>query len=97
MTRDPLNHWRGPELKEPVFKQRALLGKTVRKLLLAHPEGLTRTELNEKIPGAGCVTSYLRKAGFARMSPSNAKANGTRGELWFASEPKPFDNSQPAQ
>lgn len=89
--RNPLNRFRGAELKEPILRDRAILARDVRKLLLAHPEGMTRTELNAVIPGAGCVTEYLRKRGFARMSPSNAKANGTRGELWFASEPKAFN------
>lgn len=85
--KNPLNHWRGPELKEPLFKKRALLGKQVRRLLLDHPEGMTRTEMNTAIPGAGCVVEYLRRSKFVRMSPANAKVNTGRGELWFASEP----------
>lgn len=85
--RNPLNHWRGPELKDPLIRDRALLGRKVRLLLAKHPEGMTRTELNAQIEGAGCVVSHLRKMKFAKMSPSNAKANGTRGELWFASSP----------
>lgn len=90
--RNPLAHFRGAELKEPILAQRAILGKQVRQLLLKHPEGMTREEMNALIPGAGCVVSHLRKTGFARMSPSNARMNGNRGELWFASEPKPFNN-----
>lgn len=93
--RNPLNHWRGDELKEPLFVKRAMLGRRVRKLLLEHPEGMTRTELNARIGGAGGVCEYLRKSGFARMSPSNAAVNGTRGELWFASEPKPISMDEP--
>ena len=90
--KNPLNHWRGPELKEPLFKVRAIRGREVRKVLLAHPEGITRSELNAILPGAGSALEYLRRAGFARFSPGNAKANGKRGELWFASEPKPFSD-----
>lgn len=86
--RNPLNHWRGGELKEPLLQARTLLAKRVRRLLLDHPEGMNREEMSAVIPGAGGVCEYLRKLGFARMSPSNAKVNGTRGELWFASEPK---------
>lgn len=95
--RNPLARFRGPELKEPLFVKRAMLGKRVRKILLEHPEGLTRTELNERIEGAGNVCEYLRKSGFARMSPSNAKINGTRGELWFASEPPAIKMDEPPQ
>ena len=89
--RNPLNHWRGAELKEPLIIKRALLAKSVRMVLIQHPEGMTRTELNAIIQDAGSVLSHLRKLGFARMSPANAKVNGMRGELWFASEPKGFD------
>ena len=89
--KNPLNHWRGPELKEPLFKKRALFGREVRCLLAIHPAGMTRSELNAILPGAGGVLKYLRRAKFARMSPGNAKVNGKRGELWFASEPKPFN------
>lgn len=85
---DPLNRWRGAELKDPLLAKRALLGREVRKVLAAHPEGLTRTELSALMPEAGEVLSWLRTRKFVRMSPSNAKVNGTRGELWFVSEPK---------
>lgn len=86
--KSPLNHWRGGELKEPIIQSRALTAKAVRRVLLAHPGGLTATELNALIDRGSGSLHYLRKAGFARMSPSNAKANGNRGELWFAAEPK---------
>lgn len=95
--RNPLSRWRGAELKEPLLKERALLGKRVRALLIAHPEGMTRTEMNAVIPEAGCAVDRLRKLGFVRMSPSNAKVNGTRGELWFASEPKPIEDGPSPQ
>ena len=86
--KNPLNHWRGPELKEPLFKSRALLGKEVRKVLLAHPDGLTSMELNEILPGGGGALHFLRKAGFARLLTWNAKENVRRHDIWFASEPK---------
>ena len=93
--KNPLNHWRGGELKEPIIKSRALTAKAVRKALLAHPEGLTRTELNALVDDGGDSLRYLLRAGFARMSPSNAKANGNRGELWFAAEPKADEEAAP--
>lgn len=87
--KNPLNHWRGAELKEPIIVKRSLLAKQVRFLLLAHPDGITRTELNRLLESSCYVLERLRRAGFARMSPGNAKANNGRGELWFAAEPKP--------
>lgn len=86
--KNPLNHWRGPELKEPLFKQRALLGKEVRKVLLAHPDGLTSMELNEILPGGSRSLWFLRKHGAARCLSWNAKENVRRHAIWFASEPK---------
>lgn len=86
--KNPLNHWRGAELKEPLIKNRALLGKEVRRILLQHPEGMTKREVDDALPNGGSVLWHLKKVGFARVSPWNKKKNGKRGELWFASEPR---------
>jgi hypothetical protein len=89
--KNPLHRFRGAELKEPIYKARATLGKEVRKLLAAHPEGMTNAEINEKIPDAWKVMNFLRRAGFAKERPWNAKDNPRRCNVWVASEPKPIE------
>lgn len=75
-------------MKPPsIAARRALQAKAVRSFLLTRPEGATSEEITAALGDVGSAKSYLRNRGFARMSPANAKANGTRGELWFAASP----------
>jgi len=85
--KNPLNHFRGAELKAPIFQQQALQAKRVRAHLLAHPEGQNRAEITAALGDIGDSLHYLRKRRFARMVPWNHGANQRKTDLWLASEP----------
>lgn len=86
--KNPLNHWRGAELKEPLIQKRSLLAREVRKFLLAHPDGSTQEEVRIALgEESGYSLHYLRKRRFARVMAWNDKRNTRKAELWFASEP----------
>lgn len=86
--KNPLNRFRGAELKEPIFIKRATDAKKVRALLLQHPEGMSREQVNAVIPNGAASLNYLRRSGFAKESAWNSKNIGGKGALWFAAEPR---------
>ena len=85
--KNPLNHFRGAELKAPILKANALRAKAVRAYLLAHPEGSTRQDIVAALGDVGDSLHYLRKRRFARMTPWNKADNTRKTDLWFASDP----------
>lgn len=86
--KNPLNRFRGAELKEPIIQQRSLAARDVRKFLSTHPDGSTQDEVRAACgENAGYSLHYLRKRRFARIMPWNDRRNARGAELWFASEP----------
>lgn len=85
--KNPLNHWRGAELKAPILQEQALLAKKTRAFLLTHPQGSSEEEIRAALGDVGGSLHYLRKRKFARMMPWNKFENTKRVDVWFATDP----------